>query len=105
MYGGLIMIAVGVVFLVMQYSDIRFDNWWALFILIPALLAWSKAASLWKAAGRMNQGVISTLAGSLIPLFIASIFLFNWDWGRIWPGFIILAGINALAGSWDKNIE
>ena len=105
MYGGLIMIAVGVVFLVMQYSDIRFNNWWALFILIPALLAWSKAASLWKAAGRMNQGVTRTLAGSLFPLFIASIFLFNWDWGRIWPGFIILAGINALAGSWDKNIE
>lgn len=103
--GGLVMIAMGVVFLFVEYGNFHLDNWWALFILIPVLIAWSKAASLIKAAGGMTTEAIKTITGSFFPLFIAAIFLFGWDWGRIWPGFIILGGINALASSWGKNRE
>ncbi|HFC11628.1 MAG TPA: hypothetical protein ENJ56_02195 [Anaerolineae bacterium] len=103
--GGLVLITIGVVFLLAQYTDFRFDNWWALFILIPVLAAWGKAASAIKAAGGWTQEAVRSVMGSLFPLFVAAIFLFQWDWGRVWPGFIILAGLGALANNWARNLD
>ncbi len=105
MASGLIMIAVGVIFLVMQNSNFRLNNWWALFILIPVVTSWSRAAKIFKEAGELTEEATQVIAGSLFPLFVAAIFLFNWDWGKVWPGFIIIAGFNALARVWGKQPE
>jgi len=105
MMGGLIMIAVGVVFLVMQFTNIRLNNWWALFILIPVFAAWGRAFSIFRESGEITEEAIQAITGSLFPLFVALIFLFNMDWGRVWPVFIILAGLNALARGWGKQSE
>ncbi len=102
MASGLILIAVGVIFLVMQFTDLRFNNWWALFILIPVFFAWSRAFSIFSETGAVTEEAIQVITGSLFPLFVALIFLFNWDWGQVWPGFIILAGVSALARGWGK---
>ncbi len=102
MMSGLIMIAVGVIFLVMQYSDFRLHNWWALFILIPVVATWNSAISISVEAGELKEETIESLAGSLFLLFVALIFLFNWDWGQVWPGFIIIAGVNALVRGWGR---
>ena len=34
--------------------------------------------------------------GGLAPLLVAIIFLFDLDWGRVWPPFLILGGIAML---------
>lgn len=94
--GGAILIGIGLVFLLSNVTDFRLDNWWALFILIPVVGMWSQALRSYRAFGRMTEEARSALLSSLFPLFVASIFLFNWDWGQVWPGFIIIAGINAL---------
>jgi len=103
--GGLVMIAIGVIFLVMQYTDLRFNNWWALFILIPVYVAWSRAVSIFRESGEMTEEATQAITGSLFPLFVALIFLFNMDWGRVWPVFIILAGLNALARGWGQQSD
>lgn len=103
MTGGLIMIGVGVVFLAMQFGNFQLDNWWALFILIPVVASWGSALQQTQAAGHVTNGAIRTFMGALFPLFVAVIFLFNLDWGRVWPGFIIIAGLNALATGWGKR--
>ncbi|NQU31221.1 MAG: hypothetical protein HQ525_11190 [Anaerolineae bacterium] len=103
--GGLVLIAIGVIFLVMQYSNIYFNNWWALFILIPVFGAWSRAVNIFRESGEITEESIQVVMGSLFPLFVAAIFLFNLDWGRVWPGFIIIAGLNALARGWGQQSD
>jgi len=36
---------------------------------------------------------VATTWGGAFPLLVALIFLFNMDWGRVWPLFLILAGV------------
>lgn len=101
--GGLILIAVGAIFLLSNFTDFELNNWWALFILIPVVAIWGEALRAYRAAGRFTGDVAGKLVGSLFPLFVASIFLFNWEWGKVWPGFIIIAGLGALVGGWFRD--
>ncbi len=57
---GFALIAVGVLFLVQNYLGYELHNWWALFVLIPAVGFFSSA------------------------------------WYRVWPIFVILAGVGLL---------
>ena len=101
--GGLVLIAVGAAFLFAQYSSVSLQNWWALFILIPVAASWGGALSIIQRNGGVTREATRAFMGGLFPLFVALIFLFNWDWGRVWPGFLILAGLNALAGGWGRD--
>jgi len=105
MMSGLIMIAIGIIFLVAQYTNFHFNNWWALFILIPVFAAWGRAFSIFRESGEITEEATQAVTGSLFPLFVALIFLFNMDWGRVWPVFIILAGLSALARGWGRQSD
>ena len=94
--GGAVLIAVGVVFLFANFTSFHINNWWALFILIPVVASWSETFKSMQSNGGMTQDAVNKLTGSLFPLFVACIFLFGWNWGQVWPGFIILAGVAAL---------
>lgn len=98
--GGAIMIAVGLFFLLGNFTNLRFDNWWALFILIPVVAMWGDAWKKYQQKGRLDSETRQQVMGALFPLFVALIFLFNWNWGQVWPGFIIIAGLNALVGGY-----
>jgi hypothetical protein len=91
--GALILILLGVIFLVRQVSGFRFENWWALFILIPAFSGFGTALALWRRNGRFTFGVWSSFYGGLFPLLVAVMFLFSLDWGTYWPLFVILPGV------------
>ena len=93
---GVVLIVLGIIFLAQQYGDFSFDNWWALFILIPAFSAFGSAFGIWRKTGRFNFGVWSTFYGGLFPLVVALIFLFDFDWGDYWPVFVILGGFGML---------
>ena len=91
---GLILILVGVVFLLRNTNVLYIDNWWALFILIPAFAAFASAWRGYKASGRqVTREVRSKLVGGLFPMAVAIIFLLGLDFGDMWPLFIILAGV------------
>lgn len=95
--GGLVLIGLGLIFLFQNVSGKIFTNWWALFILIPAF---STLANAWRAYrhGGFTARVTGNLVGGLNLLFVALIFLFNWNWGRVWPVFLIVIGGGALLG-------
>lgn len=95
---GLVLVAVGLILLLRNtIRGFELDNWWALFILIPAAGSFGTAWNLYrKKGGRMTQAAIGPLMGGLFGLFVAGVFLFNLDWDRIWPVFLILAGLGAL---------
>jgi putative Mn2+ efflux pump MntP len=98
--GGVILIAIGLIFLVTNLGGFRLDNWWALFILIPAISNFGSAWGNYQANGRFTKSGRGSITGGLILSLIAFTFLFNWSWSVIWPVFLIIGGISALLGGW-----
>lgn len=90
---GIVLILLGFLFLAQQFGNFSFENWWALFILIPVFSAFGSAFGIWRKVGRFNFAVWSTFYGGLFPLLVALMFLFDLDWGDYWPLFVILGGI------------
>lgn len=94
---GIILILLGGLFLLQQVTNFRFENWWALFILIPAFGSLSTALVIYQKTGRFNEGVRSSLGGALIILTVAFIFLLDLSWRIWWPMMLIIPGLNLLS--------
>jgi hypothetical protein len=92
---GVALIGLGLLFLVQNYLGYELHNWWALFILIPAVGSFGAAYSLWRAHGSPTAAASSFTMGVLFTA-VAAIFLLELPWGRVWPVFIILAGLAML---------
>ncbi|MEZ4642065.1 MAG: hypothetical protein R3E31_04880 [Chloroflexota bacterium] len=99
-FPGVVLIAIGAIFLLHEITGFRIDNWWALFILIPAFSNFGQAFRSYQQNGRFTHSARGSLTGGLILTLIASAFLFNLNWGLIWPMFLIIGGLSALMGGW-----
>jgi len=97
---GVILIVLGVGFLLQAYGRIAFNNWWALFILIPAFGSFAAAWRRYQAAGRVTAGVFGSVIGGLVFSAVALAFLFNLNlglnWNLLWPLLLILGGLALL---------
>lgn len=93
---GLILIGLGALFLLQNLGVFSLDNWWALFILIPAFSSFGNAYRMYRRDGQLTAAARSSIFGGLIMTFIAAVFLFNLDFGRYWPVLLILGGLAAL---------
>jgi hypothetical protein len=91
--GGVILISLGILLLMQNLAGFYLNNWWALFILIPALgglgAAWSNYQ---EAGGRLTRAVRSALFGAVILFIVTAIFLFNLEWFVFGPLLLILVG-------------
>ena len=94
--GGVVLIAVGAIFLLSNLEIFHLDNWWALFILIPAIANFGNAWRNYRQHGRLTHAAQGSLTGGLIISLIAATFLFGWSWNLIWPLFLIIGGLNAI---------
>jgi hypothetical protein len=96
---GGVLILVGVVFLLTNVAGVSLDNWWALFILIPAIGSlWTAVSMYLKNDRQITAASTGPLIGGVALLAVTAIFLFNLDWGRVWPVFLIIAGAAVLLG-------
>jgi hypothetical protein len=96
---GVVLIVIGLAFLASNFSGFQLRNWWALFILIPAFASFGKALEAMRREGEMTREVWGALSGGAILLLIAGAFLFNLNWGLIWPIFLIIGGLGMLLGA------
>jgi hypothetical protein len=96
---GIILIVVGAVLLLRNIFNFEFDNWWAFFILIPAISNFVSAYELYRRTGEFSKGVRSRLVWGLIPALIAFGFLFGINWGLFWPAMLIIGGLALLLGA------
>ena len=97
---GAILILLGVIFLLQNAGIFLVNNWWALFILIPAFGAFAAAWETYRGAGnRLTAGARGSAIGGFILLLVAAAFLFNFNWTFFWPLLIILAGIALLSNA------
>jgi hypothetical protein len=99
---GLILILLGAAFLLRNtgYFNFPLKNWWALFILIPAIGALDSALRLYRSAdNRLTAPARGSLLVGLILTLITIVFLFNLNITIFGPVLIILTGIAILAGT------
>jgi hypothetical protein len=104
--GGAVLIALGVVFLLQNMGVVGFDNWWALFILIPAFGAFSSAWDAYQdAGGRLDRRARGSLFGGLILTLVCIIFLFGLSWTYLGPAILILVGVGILLNAFVSKDE
>jgi hypothetical protein len=97
---GIALIVLGLVFLLSNVTGFHLDNWWALFILIPAAGSFSEAWRNYQRHGRFTRSSRNSLLWGIIISLVAFTFLLDLDWGLIWPVFLIIGGLGALMGAW-----
>jgi hypothetical protein len=93
---GLVLILVGVIFLAANLWEFHLDNWWALFILIPAFGNFNTAYEKYRRAGHWTRGARSAAGWGFFFVLIATTFLFNISWSLMWPVLLILLGLGFL---------
>lgn len=98
--GGMMLVVVGTLLLLSRTTgfNIFFPNWWALFILWPALKGVGEAQQKYRANGGLSRRQSEKLGWSLIMGIVASIFLFNLSWALFVPLMLISIGISTLLG-------
>ncbi len=90
---GVILILVGVVFLLQKLTSFYLNNWWALFILIPAFGSFSRGwQEVQEAGGKVNSHARSSFIGGVVFTAVSAILLFNLDWVIFGPFLLIAVG-------------
>lgn len=94
----MVLILLGVIFLLHNAGVLALaGNWWAVFILIPAVTTLATAWMQYQAGGRrLTPAVGGALVASAVLATVAVIFLLNLAWGTVWPVFLVIAGLAAL---------
>ena len=102
---GGVLIVVGVVYMIHNVTGMTLGNWWALFILIPAIGSFVTAYQMWvRNDGRFTASSRGPLIGGLVLAGVAAVFLLSLDWGKVWPLFVILIGMGALLSAFDRRV-
>ena len=97
---GVILILVGVVFLLQNMTSFYLNNWWALFILIPAFGSLNRGwQEVQDAGGKVSTHARSNFIGGVVLTTVAVILLFNLDWAIFGPFLLIAAGAALLLSS------
>jgi len=91
---GLVLIVLGAIFLAENYFGTTLRNWWALFILIPAVGALASGYAMWRDGDR--DGAVGPIVGGLAFVGLTAVFLFDLPLGQLWPVFLIIAGVGLL---------
>lgn len=95
--GGAVLIGLGIVFLMQNFGIYTLENWWALFILIPAFSALGAAWTVYRNSGsQFTPAMIGSLVTGVILLLLSLSFLVGMNFGLIWPVFLILGGLSIL---------
>lgn len=105
---GLAFIAGGVIVLLNQSGLLSFDfNWWAVFIVIPAIGSFRNAYHRYRATNNLfDMGV---MLPALIGLFMIGLMFnllsgngWNFNWNLFWPLMFIIIGLGMIFGRSQK---
>jgi hypothetical protein len=97
--GGIILIALGVIFLLQNVRGFYLNNWWALFILIPALGSFADAWNAYRQQGRVSRRARGAFISGCVFSLVTATFLFNWRWDVVLPVLLIVWGVSLLLNS------
>jgi hypothetical protein len=93
---GAVLVLIGLTVLVQNLTGYFFYNWWALFILIPAIGILGAAWNNYRASGRLSAYGRSALVGGILLVLLSIGLVLNLNLTIIGPIFLIVAGIAVL---------
>jgi hypothetical protein len=94
---GLMITGMGVILLMQTLGIYTLRNWWALFILLPAIGAFTAAWKAYQSAdGHLTLAARGALIGGLFLTTIAVAFMFNLNLTIVGPLLLILAGLGLI---------
>jgi peptidoglycan/LPS O-acetylase OafA/YrhL len=98
---GIILILLGGAFLMQNMGSftIPFKNWWALFILIPAIGAFDTALRTYRHEGTLTAPARGSLLVGIVLTLVTAAFLLNINWTFFGPILIILAGLGIVVNT------
>lgn len=104
---GLVVIVIGLLFLAREHGYkldfLWIHNWWALFILIPAVAMTARVVARVRRLGRFDAEAAGTSIGALATALVAGMFLLDLNFGKWWPVFVILGGLSILLSGFAKD--
>lgn len=101
--GGMILLAVGVIFLAGNFGFHLPERWWAILILIPAAATLVTAVRFYHAAGTMTGRAWGAALVGVLMLAISLALFFGANWGMFWPVILIIIGLGAVARNWRRG--
>jgi hypothetical protein len=93
---GAILMLIGIFIMLDNLTGFTLDNWWALFILIPAFGAFGNAGRAYQKDGRISAPARAALISGFILTMVTAFFLFELNWTILGPVLLILAGVGLL---------
>jgi hypothetical protein len=90
--GGFVLVLLGIVFLAENLGYPVPDKWWTIFLIIPAAGALVAAWNTYQQEGHLSGEVVAPLIGGITLLVLATVLLFDFAWGVLWPVVLIAAG-------------
>jgi len=97
---GIVLVVLGIVFFLQQTGNLtEHFNWWALFILIPAVSSLTGMYYAIRNSGTFNQTARSAAGTAVVFFTLSFMFLFNLDWAIYWPLMVLAVGFSILIGS------
>jgi hypothetical protein len=95
---GVVLILVGGVLLFANLTGFELRNWWALFILIPAISNFNQAYDAYRASGSFDKATATSAFWGVFFVLLSGTFLLGLSFGVIWPAFLILGGLMLILG-------
>ncbi len=95
---GVVLIALGAIFLLENFGYVFTENWWALFIYLGAAATFVNMWREWRIAGWFNSKAAGSLTFGLVLTTVASIFLFDLLWDTWWPLILVAVGAGIVIG-------
>lgn len=93
---GAILILIGIFIMLQNLTSFELENWWALFIMIPAIGAFGNAWRVFQSDGRLSGQARASLISGFILTIVTAFFLLNLNWTIFGPVLLILAGVGLL---------
>lgn len=95
----LVLIVVGAGLLISNFTGFTFNNWWALFMVIPAVGMFAAVWRDYQANGRLTGKSTGPLISGLAMVVMMIVFLFNLSWSGLWPLGFIFGGLAIILGN------
>lgn len=96
LFTGAILIVLGLVFLLQNLTGFALDNWWGIFLLVPAGYMLFNTYQDYQTHGTLTMAGRNHFIAFLTIALIAVITLFNLSWSVMWPLFLVIGGVSLL---------
>ncbi len=101
---GIILIVVGALIYLQTMKIFVFENWWAFFILLPAIGVFMEGWRSYRAAeGKFTRRVRGSFIAGIGFTLVAAIFLFGLNWAVFGPILLVLAGACLIANGFIQD--